>query len=60
MRRVSVRGLDPDAKYAVLKGAKDERVAEMTGRELEESGFEVTLAERNDGELYEIVRSDGM
>ena len=55
-RRVAVRGLDPDAKYAVLKGAKGERVAEMTGRELEEVGFEVVLSERCDGELFEIAR----
>ena len=56
-RRVAVRGLDPDAKYAVLKGAKGVRVAEMTGRELEEVGFEVVLPERYDGELYEIARA---
>ena len=55
-RRVAVRGLDPAAKYAVLKGAKGVCVAEMTGRELEEDGFEVTLPERCAGELYEIAR----
>ena len=53
-RRVTVRGLKPDAKYDVLKGAKGEYVAEMTGRELEEVGFEVVLPERCDGELYEL------
>ena len=53
-RRVAVRGLKPDAKYDVLKGAKGEYVAEMTGRELEEVGFEVVLPERCDGELYEL------
>jgi len=57
-RRVAVRGLDPDATYAVLKGAKGELVAEMTGRELAEIGFEVVLQARCDGELYEIVRKD--
>jgi hypothetical protein len=51
---VAVRGLDPNAKYAVLKGAKGERIAEMTGRELEDDGFEAVLPERCDGELYEI------
>lgn len=55
-RRVAVRGLDPDAKYAVLKGAKGERIAEMTGRYLEDSGFEAVLPERCDGELYEVTR----
>ena len=57
VRRVSVRGLDPAVRYAVLKGAKGERVAEMTGRELEDHGFEAELAGRCDGELYEIVRT---
>ena len=56
-RCVTVRGLDPAAKYAVLKGAKGERVAELTGRELEEDGFKAVLQERCDGELYEITRS---
>ena len=55
-RRVAVRGLDPAAKYAVLKGAKGGHVAEMTGKELEEDGFDVMLPERCDGELYEIIR----
>jgi alpha-galactosidase len=53
-RRVAVRGLDPNARYAVLKGAKGERVAEMTGKELENDGFEAVLPELCDGELYEI------
>ena len=53
-RRVAIRGLNPDAKYAVLKGAQGERVAELTGKELEEDGFEVFLPERYDGELFEI------
>ena len=48
------RGLDPNARYAVLKGAKGERVAELTGKELEDDGFEAVLPERCDGELYEI------
>ncbi len=55
-RRVAVRGLDPDAKYAVLKGVKGEKVAEATGRELAEDGFEAVLPARIDGELYEITR----
>ncbi|MBR7180072.1 MAG: alpha-galactosidase [Kiritimatiellae bacterium] len=55
-RSVAVRGLDPEATYAVLKGAKGEKVAEMTGRELALDGFEAVLPARFDGELYEIVR----
>ena len=57
-RRVTVRGLSPAAKYAVLKGADGSRVAELTGRELEDAGFEAVLAKRCDGELYEIVCTD--
>ena len=57
-RRVAVRGLDPGAKYAVLKGVKGEKVAEATGRELEQDGFEAVLDGRIDGELYEIKRMD--
>lgn len=56
-RCVTVRGLDPAATYAVLKGAKGERVAELTGKQLEEAGFKAVLQERHDGELYEITRS---
>jgi alpha-galactosidase len=55
-RRVTVRYLDPNAQYVVLKGAKGEKTAEMTGRELEQDGFEVVLPERIDGELFEIRR----
>jgi alpha-galactosidase len=55
-RRVSVRGLDPNATYAVLKGAKGVRMAELTGKALEETGFDAVLPERCDGELYEIIR----
>ena len=55
-RRVAVRGLEPDARYAIMKGASAERIAEMTGRELGESGFEAILQGKNDGELYEIAR----
>jgi len=57
-RRVAVRGLDPNAKYAVLKGAKGERVAEATGAELMAKGFPVTLPEEIDGELFEMRRCD--
>ena len=57
-RRIAVRGLDSGVEYAVLKGVNGENIAKMTGRELEENGFEAVLPERCDGELYEIVRAD--
>ena len=57
-RCVTVRGLDPGARYAVMKGARREPVAELTGRELEERGFQVEFSDRIDGELFEISRTD--
>ena len=53
-RTVTVPGLGPDAHYAVLRGVKGEKVAEMTGRELAERGFEGPV----DGELFEIRRTE--
>lgn len=55
-RRVSVRGLDPAARYAVFKGARGEKIAETTGAELMAKGFPVTLPVEIDGELFEIRR----
>ena len=54
-RCVTVRGLDPERRYAVLKGVAREPVAELSGRELEERGFRVEFANRIDGELFEIA-----
>ena len=56
VRRVTVRGLDPNARYAVKRGSARMRIAELTGRELEESGFQVELPRRYDGDLFEITR----
>jgi alpha-galactosidase len=53
-RRIAVRGLDPNAKYVVLKGPRSEKIAEMTGHELVIDGFEVVLPNRIDGELFEV------
>ena len=56
-RCVTVRGLDPERRYAVLKGVAREPVAELSGRELEERGFRVEFSSRIDGELFEVVAS---
>ena len=55
-RLVTVRDLEPSARYAVLRAPDGAPVAEMTGAELAEKGFAVTLAEKTDSALLEIVR----
>ncbi|MBQ9431378.1 MAG: alpha-galactosidase [Kiritimatiellae bacterium] len=55
-RFVTVRGLAPDARYAVSKGPKRIRIAELSGKELEDRGFQANLTESRDGELFEISR----
>ena len=55
-RCVTVRGLDLGARYAVKKGLRRKLVAELTGRELEERGFQVEFPSQIDGELFEISR----
>ena len=56
MRRVTVRDLDPAARYAVLRGPDGASVAEMTGADLATKGFAVTFEKSVDGELFEIRR----
>lgn len=55
-RTVTVRDLNPDAKYDILCGPDRRKVATLTGRELEEKGFRVQLDKPVDGELYEITK----
>ena len=54
-RTVTVRGLNPDSTYYIFRGAGREKVAKLTGKELEEKGFLVKLEKRKDGELFEIT-----
>ena len=55
-RTVTVRDLNPEARYDVLRGPDKQRVATLTGKELEEKGFRVEFELPKDGELYEITR----
>ena len=55
-RTVTVRDLNPDAKYEIFCGPDRRKVATLTGRELEENGFRVQLDNPVDGDLYEITR----
>ena len=56
-RTVTVRDLNPDARYDVLCGPDRRKVATLTGKELEEKGFRVQLEQRVDGELFEITKA---
>ena len=53
---VTVRFLRPDWTYSVRRGPDGSEIARMTGRELEDKGFVVSLPEKYDGELFEIIR----
>ena len=57
-RTVSVPWLDPNRTYVVKQGAEGKPVATMTGRELSEKGFSVTLTENYDGELFEVIENN--
>lgn len=55
-RMVTVRYLDPNRRYAVKEGKTDKTITVMSGRLLEEKGFEVILNKKYDGQLFEIVQ----
>ena len=55
-RFVTVRDLDPAARYAVLRAPDGAAVADMTGAELSEKGFAVAFDLKTDGALFEIRR----
>ena len=55
-RVVTVRDLDPKARYSVKQGSDGREIARMTGSELAKKGFSVTLEEEFSGELFEIDR----
>lgn len=54
-RTVTVPYLDPNRTYHVKQGCNGKRIATLTGLQLKEKGFQVTLEKRYDGELFEIV-----
>lgn len=55
-RTVTVRDLAPDAIYSVMRGPDGCEIARMSGSDLERKGFQVTLDNEFDGELFEICR----
>lgn len=54
-RFVTVPWLDAGKTYAVKKGFTGETIATLTGKQLEEDGFMVTITEEYDGELFEVT-----
>ena len=54
-RIVTVRYLNPSKQYVVKEGKTGKVLATMSGKQLEEKGFEVILNKKYDGQLFEIV-----
>jgi alpha-galactosidase len=52
---VTLPWLDPGKTYLVKQGFEGKHVATRSGKELAEKGFSVTLKEKYDGELFEVV-----
>lgn len=57
-RTVSVPGLDRAKHYRVKYAPSGEEIIKLTGKELEEKGFQVKMAEKYDSKLYEIESID--
>ena len=55
-RTITIPYLKPDATYEVLRGNQGALVATLTGRQLAEEGFTVTLPKEYDGDLFEVTR----
>ena len=53
-RTVSVPGLGKNNRYLVKLAPLGDKVAEMTGNELEEKGFKVRMTKKYDSQLFEI------
>lgn len=54
-RMVTIPYLDPARTYEIKQGPNGKTIAILTGRQLMERGFSVTLNDMYDGELFEIV-----
>ncbi len=55
-RVITVPYLDPSTVYIVKQAPKGQTVAKMTGSELKQKGFQVTLKEPYMGMLYEVTQ----
>ena len=53
-RFVKVQLLDPSATYHILRAPEGIEIGRMTGKVLEENGFQVKLNQKYDGSLFEI------
>jgi hypothetical protein len=51
---VSVPGLDKNKLYVLKHAPSGEEVVKLTGKELEEKGFNVKMSEKYDSKIYEI------
>lgn len=56
-RQVIIQLLDPLANYSIFTAPEGIIIGQMTGKELEEKGFQVKLHQKYDGTLFEIVRN---
>lgn len=55
IRTITVKYLDFLKKYAIKEGKTGKLISTMTGKQLEETGFKVTLLKKYDSQLFEIV-----
>jgi len=53
-RQVFVRYLDPAKTYVVKKEITNEKIAKMTGKDLAEKGFNVSIEKLYDGALFSV------
>ncbi|MFZ4583594.1 MAG: hypothetical protein ACOYM7_13160, partial [Paludibacter sp.] len=54
-RTITVKYLDFSKKYAIKEGNTGKLISTMTGKQLEETGFKVTLLKKYDSKLFEIL-----
>lgn len=54
-RMVTIPWLDSQKRYAIKKGCTTKAMVVLTGEELKETGFAVTLDKEYDGELFEVT-----
>ncbi len=57
-RLVTINWLAPDKNYAVINALDGEMIVEMTGDQLKNEGFEVSMERNYQGKLFEIRRSN--
>jgi len=51
---VTINWLAPDQKYVVINAADRKVITEMTGDQLRNEGFEVSMERKYQGKLFEI------